>query len=153
MTTMKMLASIALCLLAAVSTATASDIYKWVDAEGNVHYGDRPVGEQSQRVDIQSRRTDPAQVAARVTARTETRAAAVEAQAAASADGPSEEERQAEMAERAKQCTTYREQQQRMANSRRLFREDENGERVYLDEAEMQSTRQKIQVLISQTCN
>ena len=34
-----------------VSAAAAADTYRWVDAEGNVHYGDRPV-RGSQEVDV-----------------------------------------------------------------------------------------------------
>lgn len=33
---------ILLCLLLAVSPIAAADIYRWVDEDGNVHYGDAP---------------------------------------------------------------------------------------------------------------
>ena len=66
----------------------ASDIYKWIDEDGNVHYGDRPAGEQPVRVAVVSRPTDPARIQAAAQQRSESRAARAEAQAAAAAAGP-----------------------------------------------------------------
>ena len=34
--------------LAVAGTVSAGDIYKWTDAEGNVHFGDRPSGETAE---------------------------------------------------------------------------------------------------------
>jgi hypothetical protein len=39
-----------------------------------------------------------------------------------------------------------------MLTSRRLYREDENGERVYLDEAQMQSARDRVQSQVEEYC-
>ena len=41
---------------------------------------------------------------------------------------------------------------QRFVTSRRLYREDEAGERVYLDEAETQAARQRVEDQISEYC-
>ena len=133
--------------------ALAGDIYKWVDEDGNVHYGDKPVGAQSERMAIESRPTDQARVTAQVHARTEARAQAREAEAAAAAEGPSEEELRAQAEERRRNCEKSRADMQRMVTSRRLYREDENGERVYLDETEMQATRQRVEEQINEFCS
>lgn len=134
------------------SAAQAGDIYKWVDEDGNVHYGDKPVA-QSERVAIASKPTDPARVAAQTQARVEARTQAREAETAAAMAGPSEEERQAQAEERRQACEKSRANMQRMVTSRRLYREDESGERVYLDEAEMQATRQRVEDEISEFCS
>lgn len=47
-----------LALLGAVAVQ-ATEIYKWVDEEGNVHFGDRHEGEEVERLTIESRPTDP----------------------------------------------------------------------------------------------
>ena len=50
-------------LLAA--TAAAGDLYRWVDAEGRVHYTDSPLpGTKVEKLDIRSQPTDPAALAA-----------------------------------------------------------------------------------------
>ncbi len=144
-----LLLTLALC---AVSTTAAGQIYKWTDEEGNVHFTDKPVAEQAERVEIQSRRTDADKVQAQVQARADAAAKAAEEQAAATPQGPTEEELQARAEERAKQCTKYREKLQRFVQSRRIYREDENGERVYLSDDEMQEAREKVENQVQEYC-
>ena len=69
----QVIAAAATLALAASGAALAGDIYKWVDAEGNVHYGDRPAGAQSERMAIDSKPTDEARVAAQTQARADAR--------------------------------------------------------------------------------
>lgn len=139
-------------ILVMAGTAIAGDIYKWTDEEGNVHFGDKPVGEQPERLAIQSNPTDPARIQAMAQARRDAAAKAAEEAAAAESEGPSEEELQAAANERAQKCTTYRAQLQKYVTSRRLYREDESGERVYLDEGEMQAAREKVESRVEEFC-
>ena len=139
--------------LALSSAAIAGDIYKWVDEDGNVHYGDKPAAStQAERMDIDSKRTDAARVTAQTQARVQARTEAREAEAEAAANGPSEEELQAEAQERRQACERSRANMQRLVTSRRIYREDESGERVYLDDAEMQATRQRVEDEINKFC-
>jgi hypothetical protein len=133
--------------------ATAKEIYKWTDAEGNVHYEDRPVGEQAQQVAIASKPTDPARVAAQAQARRDAQAKRAEEAAAAAASGPSPEELAAKAEERTKKCTQYRQTLQKFVVSRRLYREDENGERIYLDDKEAQAARDKVEAQVEEYCS
>jgi hypothetical protein len=128
--------AIAVALMLAVTTAgtaVAGDIFKWTDEEGNVHFGDRPDGGEG---------TEKVAIAAK----------AAEEEAAATPPGPTPEELQAQADERAEKCSKYREQLQRFVRSRRLYREDENGERVYLDEDEMQAAREKAENQVQDYC-
>jgi len=147
----QILTAAALLALVISGIAGASDIYKWVDEDGSVHYGDKPDGAQVERLAIASQPTDPARVQAQVQARHEARAAATEAKAAA-ADGQSAEESRATAEEMAEKCASLRATMQRFVTSRRLYREDEAGERVYLDEAEMQAARQRVENQIAENC-
>lgn len=138
------------------SGAAAGEIYKWTDATGNVHYGDRPAENATvERLNIQSRPTDPARIAALAQARIEARGEAREqAEAAGTADdkpSPAELRRIAE--ERAQQCTTYKERLQSFVQSRRLYREDENGERIYLTEQETAAARENVQSKVEEYCS
>ncbi len=146
----------ALALILAVTvtgTASASEIYKWVDEDGGVHYGDRPTGAASEeRLTVRSRPTDPEAVQSQVVARLNEQAARAEAQANAP-QGPSEEELRAEARERAEKCSTYRQRLEKFTQSRRLYREDENGERVYLDEEQTQAARDRVQNQVEEYCS
>jgi hypothetical protein len=73
----------------------AGEIYKWMDAEGNVHFGDRPDGDKPERVAIVSRSTDRAMVQSQNSARRGARNVAAKEKAEAAADAPSEDELQA----------------------------------------------------------
>ena len=143
--------ALALVLISASATAVGQ-IYKWTDEEGNVQYGDKPVGEDTERVAIQSRRTNPERVQSQVQARADAAAKAAEEEAAAAPAGPTAEELQARLDERAKKCDTYRERLQRFVRSRRIYREDENGERVYMTEEEMQEAREKVEKQVQEYC-
>ena len=150
----KIIAAASLLALLTSSAAFAGDIYKWTDADGNVHYGDKPVGDTPiERVGIASQPTDPATVQAMTQARSDARAQAAEDKAAAAADEPSAEDLRAEAQERAQKCTSYRQQMQTFVASRRLYREDESGERVYLDEEQTRAARERVENQINEYCN
>ena len=146
------IATVSMLAIVAAHTAIAGDIYKWTDAEGNVHYGDKPAGDQPERVAVDSQPTDPARIQAATQARADSRTARSEAAAAAAASAPSAEQLQAEAAERAERCTSVRAQMQQLVTSRRLYREDANGERVYLDESETIAARERVENQISEFC-
>lgn len=142
----------AVLMLANLGMAFAADIYKWTDADGNVHFGDRPNGQQSERLAITSKPTDPARIQANATARAERKSA--EAEAAANApQGPTKEELRAQAAERAQKCDSHKEKLQKFVTSRRLYREDESGERIYLDEAQMQTARERAEQQVKEYCS
>ncbi len=133
-------------------SALASEIYKWTDAEGNVHYSDVPVDPQSEHLAIRSKATNNTQVQATTQARLDARDQ--ERQEAANLPaGPSRDELRAEADERAKQCTAHKAQLQKFLTNRRIYREDENGERVYMDEAEMAATRERAVSRVEEYCN
>ncbi len=147
--------AIAVALMLAVTaagTAVAGDIFKWTDEDGNVHFGDVPVSAESEKVAIQSRPTNPARVQAMVQSRADAATKAAEEQAAATPAGPSPEELQAQADARAEKCSKYRAQLQSFVTSRRLYRQDENGERVYLDEEETQAARERAENQVQDYC-
>ena len=147
--------AIAVALMLAVTaagTAVAGDIFKWTDEDGNVHFGDVPVSAESEKVAIRSQPTNPERVQAMVQSRADAAAKAAEEEAAATPAGPSSDELQARADARAEKCSQYRAQLQRFITSRRLYREDENGERVYLDEDETQAARERVENQVQDYC-
>jgi Domain of unknown function (DUF4124) len=147
------IALVTMLAVAAAGVTFANDIYKWTDEQGNVHYQDRPTGDPSeQRIAISSKPTDPSKVQAQVVARHEASAAAKEA-AAKQPAGPTPEEMQAQAQERSQKCEKYKARLQKFVTSRRLYREDENGERVYLNEDEAQAARENVENKVEEYCD
>ncbi len=148
-----LLAAAALAASAVMPLAGASEIYKWTDAEGNVHYGDRPSGVASEeRVAIASQRTDAARVQAGIDARLERQATRDEARQARETEDAERAEEEKKSAERAAACEENRQRLNTFDEAARLYREDENGERVYLDESEREAAKQRARELINEHC-
>ena len=130
----------------------ANEIYKWTDEDGNVHYEDRPVGEEVERVAVSSSNTSNSAVRASIDAR--------RAREEARADARSEREEEAQKAaeaeqlaaERVQKCEESRSRMESYLQARRLYKEDENGERVYLDESQIMDARSQAQDDIQAYC-
>lgn len=152
---MTSLAAFALTLgLASGGSAIASEIYKWVDSEGNVHYGDRPAGtESTEVVALTYQRANPSKVASGTAAQGDLSASLKEKRAARQEAKKTAAEEAAAAEAKQKKCDTYRARLETFVQSRRLYREDASGERVYLDETETNAARQKVEELIAENCN
>jgi hypothetical protein len=138
------LTTVALALALSVATfgvTQGNEIYKWVDAEGNVHFGDRPSGVEGEEVvPIDSRPTDPAVVQQEVQAIEDWQTARAEAIAAAP-KGPTAEERAAEAADRKQKCDMYTARLETFITKRHLYRE------------EMRQAEADVQAKIDEFCN
>ncbi len=118
-----------------------------------MHYVDRPSGQPTEeRLDILSNRTDNQAVRASVQARLDREVEREERQAQrAEAEQQAAEARAAE-AKRKEQCEMYRARMDSYLRSTRLYREDESGERVYLDEDQVMEARARLQDKIQESC-
>lgn len=134
-------------------SALASEIYKWTDNEGNVHYVDRPTGNPTEeRLNIVSNRTSNAAVQANIQARLDHQAARQEQRSKAAEAEQAAAEAAAAAEQKQKQCEEARARMERYLQARRLYREDESGERVYLDESQTMEARARVQQKIQETC-
>ncbi len=149
----KAIAFVMMLVVSAAGMAFASDIYKWTDEHGNVHYGDRPAGDATEeRLTISSGPTNTS----KVQARSQSRYAAMEAvqeSAPSEPQGPTEDELRAQAAEKRQKCETHKARLQKFVQSRRLYKEDENGERVYLDEEQIQAARERVENQVQEYCH
>ena len=133
--------------------AMANEIYKWTDEDGNVHYEDRPSGAASEeRLAINYKRTDSSAVRQRINARHERQAARNEERSVAAAAEQEAAENAAAEEQRVQACERARARLETYLQSRRLYRTDENGERVYLDDAQQQEARQKAEEQVTEFC-
>ncbi len=139
--------------IASIGTLSASEIYKWTDEEGIVHFVDSPTGAAGEEhVAIRSRPTDPARVQTAVQAQADARTLRAEEEANAP-QGPTPEALLAEAREREERCNKFTDRQVQFTNNRRIYRMDENGERVYYDEAEMAVARAEVDGLVERYCD
>lgn len=146
--------ALAALLAAAPGIVAAGDIYKWTDDNGVVHFGDRPSGADSETViALNTESGNHGQAQARVPPRAASPTPAKTGEAAAASQGPTEEDLRAEAEKRAEQCALYKERLQKFVTSRRLYRQDENGERVYLNEEETIAARAKVQEQVLEYCS
>lgn len=139
--------------IAATGTLLAIEIYKWTDEEGNVHFGDLPTGAAGEEhLAIRSRPTDPAGVQAEAQTLVDARTLSAEEETNAP-QGPTREALRAEAREREEKCNKYRDRQTSFTRSRRIYQLDDNGERVYYDEQEMQVARTELDGLVEEYCD
>jgi hypothetical protein len=146
-------------LLALLGTAAASaDVYRSIDAKGTVVYSDRPSDLNAEPVVVMAPKagrpgnpitpkaaTDSAQANA-----TNGQSNAPGAQAAQK--GAKKEPTAADQEDRAKNCQAARERKQKYDMSHRLYRAGANGEREYLNDAEIDEARARAAADVQTWC-
>ena len=163
MNSKKLTVTAAAAFLLIASSSFASEIYRYTDENGNIHYGDRPTGAPTEeRLAIASARTDSAAARAYMEQRYALNQAAEAAEAEAQstipedvveAEAPTRAERAAEQRERAQKCQQYRARLDTFVTSRRLYRETDDGEREYLEENEVAEAQERVQELVNEYCS
>ena len=145
------------CAIAAMTVsmgAMANEIYKWTDTDGNVHYEDRPTGAATEeRLDLTYRATDRSSVQARIKSRVDAQTAREEAKSTAAAAEQEAAENAAAEKQRSDRCDRARARLESYLQARRLYRTDDNGERVYLDDSQSQEARRKAEEQIAEFCS
>jgi len=140
--------------ITASNSGLANEIYKWTDNEGNVHYEDRPTGSATEeRMALTYHRTNSDALNNRITSRAKTEATRQEARTAAAEEEKSAETQAADAAAKQKKCDSYRARLQTFVQSRRLYRQNDDGEREYLDDQQTQEARQRVEELIAENCS
>ena len=134
-------------------TALSGEIYKWTDADGNVHYEDRPIGDDVERLKVISSNTDNDTVQASIEARHDREAVRSEARSKRNEDEQAAAEAEAEAAQRNVKCQESRTRMETYLQSRRLYKQDDAGERVYLDEDQTMQARADAQEMIQKYCD
>jgi len=131
----------------------AGEIYKWTDDDGSVHYEDRPLGDNVERLDVSSRSTNNASVQASIDARRERETLRAEARSKRDEDQLTAADEKATSEQRAADCEKSRARMQNYLAARRLYNQDADGERVYLDDDQIMEARAKAQEQIQKYCD
>jgi hypothetical protein len=134
--------------LLAWSSLASAVVYKWVDAQGKIQYGDRPPdGVHAEIVELLG--THPS-------ARAAPPAAADKAASPPSApqnNTQAKKEVTADVAEaRQKQCAEAQERYKKLIEGRHIYKTGDNGERVYLTSDEIDTERLDAKKEVDDVC-
>ena len=146
-------AALSLCAGLLLTSVAGADVFKFTDEKGNVMYTDRPQKLPAQRLDIQSQRTDTVEVEARTDA--EMKEMADRDKARRKGTQSSADQRQsaeANAASKAEACAKAREDYRIRTANWRLYEEQPNGERRYLDAAEIDAARDAAKKAMDDLC-
>lgn len=135
-----------LTLSLAITPLGAAQVYKWVDADGVVHFGDLPQHREAQRLNV---KPIPA------SATPPPPAADTEADsdgAKQSAGGKGADQKSGESPETAVYCQRSREDLKRYEAAEQLSREDEAGNPVILDDKEREALLQRVRKQVEKWC-
>jgi hypothetical protein len=133
--------------LIAWSGMASAVVYKWVDAQGKVQYGDRPPdGVHAEVVELLG--THVARQPADATK------PGTSASAPAGTDAAAKKQVADDVAQtRDKQCTEAQERYKKLIEGRRLYKTGANGERQYLTSEEIDKERLEAKTEVDTICN
>ncbi len=149
----KIIAVITLSLFCAASGALAGKVYKWTDSEGNIHYGERPPTSQAREIDIpkappSSRNTAPAGNSLQETNKL-LETLQKERQQKAEKKATAEKERKALEAN----CSRSKRKLAGYRIGGRIYEVDEQGERSYLSDSDIQQRLEAAQKEVDKWCS
>jgi len=134
--------------LIAWSGIAGAVVYKWVDAQGKVHYGDRPPdGVHAEVVDMPGSHAVSSEPA-------HSESAPAATQTPAAGDDRAKKAVQDDVAQtREKQCADAQEHYKKLIEGRRLYKTGADGERQYLTSDEIDSERLNAKHDVDTICN
>lgn len=140
-------------LVATAGVAAAGEIYVTRDAQGNPVYTDKPQAIPAEKLKVRSASSDPAEVEARYAEQIKQFSSADQARAQAASSAADTKKAAGLSAEdRAKRCTDSRERYQALMTSHRIYEESPDGERRYLDSAEIDTARADAKKVMDEFC-
>ena len=129
------------------ASAMAGSIHKWVDEEGNVHYGDAPpVSAKTESVRVQSAPTNPGRSLPRLSTSEDSGEAGDATAAAGDAGGVPKD--QAQIA-----CEQARQDLKVIKSSSRVKLRSADGSTRYMTTEEIDQRRQQAEADVQQFCN
>jgi len=128
-------------------TLASAQIYRWTDAEGRVHFGQRPAA-GAEQIEVRPQVVERADQTREREARSERffDARRQEQQAA-------REQASQTRAAQEQECQSLRNRLSQLQLGGRFFRNDAAGERVYYSDSELEAARQHLAARISQVCS
>ena len=140
-------------LLMVAPLVVDASVYKWVDENGKVHYGDRPQGSQP-TVEIQVDDAPAVRPSSDdAMSRAEKRERLLQAMEEDRVEKQEQREKQKAQSQQARQkCNRYRDRMRHYQRASALYNLDKNGNRVYVSDAERTRATKNLQAKINRYC-
>jgi len=151
-----LIASLLGCLIS--QSLPAQQVYKWVDEKGKIHFSDKPMSQNAETITIKQQpriggggapetaghTSGPGSTEKLLNAYSQRRQLKQQQEA-------QEKARQQKLAAQQKQCDQLRNHLVR-SEGRRLYDVNDKGEKVYLSDAEIEASRNKLQSDLNKHC-
>jgi len=139
-----------------VNTVTAAQIYKWIDEDGQVHYGSKPKDKNAKEMTIKNRYIDSGSVPPPLSAqeRVDKQKKFIDALDAEN-KSLSEEKRKKREQEELKntRCNAARDQLRRQESASALYDLDKKGNRILLDKKQYDIAMAQARTRVEKWCN
>ena len=143
-------------LIQALNTAAAAPVYKWVDEDGQVHYGSKAEHKSAEEIEIKSRYIDSGNATAPLSAQERAEKlkrfnnAADEESKSISDEKRKKQEQEDLMTTR---CNASRDQLKRYENSSALYDLDQKGNRILLNKKQYEQAMKQARARVEKWCN
>lgn len=139
-----------------LSNVNAADVYKWIDEDGQIHYGHKTENKNAEKIEIKNRYIDSGNSTAPLSAEERVNKQkrflnALEADNKFLAEEKRKKEEQAEL--KMSRCNASRDQLKRYENSGALYDLDEKGNRILLNKKQYEQAMKQAQARVEKWCN
>jgi len=140
-----------LCLVSPI--AAQAGVYKWVDENGKVHYGDSPQASQpTVEMNVDETTTEPS-FSEDVLSREEKRERLLQSMEEDRIEKQEQRDKQiAENEKNRQRCNQYRDRMRHYERANGLYKLDRDGNRVYMSESERASATKSLRAKINKYC-
>ena len=139
-----------------VNVANAASVYKWVDEDGQVHYGSQPKHENAKQIEIKNRYIDSGNVPPPLSAQDRVDKQkkfinALDAENKSISDA--KRKKQEEEEQKVTRCNASRDQLKRAENASALYDLDEKGNRILLNKTQYELAMALARARVEKWCN
>ena len=139
-----------------LSNVNAADVYKWIDEDGQVHYGHKTENKNAKKIEIKNRYIDSGNSTAPLSAEERVNKQkrflnALEAENKSIADDKRKKREQEEL--RVSRCNASRDQLRRAENASALYDLDEKGNRILLNKKQYEQAMSQARARVEKWCN
>ena len=138
------------------STVNAATVYKWIDEDGQVHYGSRAEHKNAKEIEIKNRYIDSGSSSAPLSAQERVDKQkrflnALDAENKSISDEKRKKKEQAEL--KITRCNASQDQLRRYENSGALYDLDEKGNRILLNKKQYEQAMKQARARVEKWCN
>ena len=139
-----------------LNAANAAPVYKWVDEDGQVHYGSKPKSKSAKEVEIKNRYIDSGNTPPPLSAqeRVDNQKKFIDAMDAENKSVSDEKRKKREQEERkVARCNAARDQLKRREAASALYDLDEKGDRILLNKKQYEIAMAQARARVEKWCN